>query len=456
MKITLTVTGGPNVGRSFSFDRHDTFIVGRGSKAHLKLPPKDKFFSRHHFLLEVNPPLCRLTDLESSNGTFVNGKRVTRVTTVDLRHGDVIVGGDTALRVEFEEEAVGKTLQEHLPDMPAGGGELASVTRRQTIREALPWAAAEMEATADWAGPGQPATRREPEANADAAAGVPPGRELGEERLGDYVLQRQVGAGGMGTVHLARHVPTGRLCAVKTIKPGGAATERAIQRFLREASILGKLQHEHIVSYLETGHCGERVYFAMEYVEGTDAWRILKKRGPLGVSQAVSWICQLLAALEYAHGQKYVHRDIKPSNLLIAQKENQEHVKLADFGLARVYHSSTLSGLTLEGDVGGSLPYMPPEQITNYRDVDPRSDLYSTAATLYALLTGNTPYELPKKSAAQLVVILQSQPVDIRHRRPDLPPHLCDIIQRALSREPGDRFASAAQMRQELAPFMRN
>lgn len=448
MKITLSVIAGPNQGRSFSFDRHDTFIVGRGSKAHLQLPPKDKFFSRHHFLLEVNPPLCRLTDLESSNGTFVNGKRVS---TVDLNNGDVIVGGDTTIQVEIDAlaaESPDRTLSEMLPDAVIDNPDSHFVTRRETIREDVPSLATGNEPTAELV-----RAVSQPQAAALAPAPNPPQPEKGAgQQLGDYLLLRELGVGGMGAVHLAQHAPTGRLCAVKTIIPGAVATERAVQRFLREAGILGKLQHPHIVSYLECGHCDNKVFFAMEYVEGSDAGRVLK-RSPLAVPRAVGWMCQLLLALEYAHRERFVHRDIKPANLLISQKDGRDHLKLADFGLARVYHASTLSGLTLEGDVGGSLPFMPPEQITNYRNVDPRSDLYSTAATLYTLLTSKTPYELPKNSAAQVVLILQSQPVEIRQRRSDLPPKLCEIIQKALSREPTERYASAAQMRHELAPF---
>jgi pSer/pThr/pTyr-binding forkhead associated (FHA) protein len=449
MKVTLTVIAGPNLGKSFSFDGHDTFIVGRGSKAHLQLPAKDKYFSRHHFLLEVNPPLCRLTDLESSNGTFVNGQRVN---SIDLKHADVIVGGDTSIRVAIEpaaEAVVAATVNEQLPRelVPT------AATRRETIREAGVPADAGNEATVDLQpnlSLASPVIAKHPGAIETDRAG----KTDEPQRHGEFILLRKIGAGGMGAVHLAQHCSTGEICAVKTIIAGAATSERAVQRFLREAAILQKLRHPHIVEYRDLGHAGDQVFFAMEYVDGIDAAQLLKREGPLSVARAVGWICQLLLALEYAHREKFVHRDIKPANLLISRQNGREYLKLADFGLARVYHASTLSGLTMDGDVGGSLPFMPPEQITHYRNVDPRSDLYSVAATLYTLLCGKTPYELPKKAAERMKLILQSQPVSLQPRRPELPPTLCEIIDKTLSREPADRYENAARMRQALMPFV--
>src|SRR5207245_4495262 len=119
----------------------------------------------------------------------------------------------------------------------------------------------------------------------------------------------------------------------------------------------------------------------MDYVEGTDAFELVKTQGPMAPERAVRLMGQLLQALEYAHGRGFVHRDIKPANLLITVEEGFEVLKLADFGLARVYQASQLSGLTMTGEIGGTAAFMPPEQLTNYREAKPPADQYAAAAT---------------------------------------------------------------------------
>src|SRR5262249_31321071 len=154
----------------------------------------------------------------------------------------------------------------------------------------------------------------------------------------------------------------------KTIVPSATSRRKLVDRFLREAGILRQLEHPHIVAFREMGEAGDRLFFAMDYVQGTDAGRLLQRDGPLAVARAVRLTCELLEALEYAHARGFVHRDIKPANMLVTEEGGREAVKLADFGLARVYHASELSGLTLGGELGGTLAYMAPEQITHYRE----------------------------------------------------------------------------------------
>src|SRR5262249_44289157 len=128
-------------------------------------------------------------------------------------------------------------------------------------------------------------------------------------------------------------------------------------------------------------------------------------------------------------------------------------VRVADFGLARKYQASQLSGLTMAGALGGTVAYMPPEQILDFRNVQPAADQYSAAATLYTLLTGGFVYDLPRELQKQLVLILQEDPVQIRQRRSEIPKELAGVIHRALAREPHERFADAAAMCAALRPF---
>jgi serine/threonine-protein kinase len=257
----------------------------------------------------------------------------------------------------------------------------------------------------------------------------------------------------MGVVYLAARRHDRQQVAVKTITCNGPATQRDVQRFLREASILRELRHPNVVKFHDFGQCEGQVYLSMEYVAGQDAQRLSDDLGPLSIPRATHLTCELLRALAFAHSRRFVHRDIKPANMLVFQDQGRERVKLSDFGLARVYQDSRLSGLTMQGQMGGSLAFMPPEQITNYRDAQPASDLYSVAASLYTLLTGSYVYDFPAQFSKRMLKILQEAPVPILARRRDLPRRLAAVIHRGLRRDPAARFASATAMRQALLPY---
>ncbi len=202
------------------------------------------------------------------------------------------------------------------------------------------------------------------------------------------------------------------------------------------------------------GESGGLLYFAMDFVRGTDAAKLLKDQGgPLPVNRAVGLVLQLLDALAYAHDRGFVHRDIKPSNLLVIEGSGRDVVKLADFGLARVYCASRLSGLTMQGDMGGSIAFMAPEQLTNFRESKPAVDQYAAGATLYTLLTGRFIHDLPRALQRQILMVLQDDPVPILSRRRDLPRDLAEVIHRSLARAPRDRFTDVTTMRSALAPF---
>jgi serine/threonine-protein kinase len=242
--------------------------------------------------------------------------------------------------------------------------------------------------------------------------------------------------------------------AIKTLKPAVTGSQPAIQRFLREASVLQELDHPHIVAFQEMGEVDGLLYFVMEYVPGSDAARLLQQQGPFSVPRAVALICQVLQALDYAHAKRFVHRDVKPANMLVTSEAGRETAKLADFGLARLYQASQLSGLTMTGDVGGTPAYLPPEQITDYRNVGPAADQYSAAASLYHLLTNRYVYDLPANAEHRLSMILEEEPVPIQERRSDLPSELASVIHRALELEPSRRFPHVKTLRKALLPFL--
>jgi serine/threonine-protein kinase len=269
-----------------------------------------------------------------------------------------------------------------------------------------------------------------------------------------YKIIRELGRGGMGVVYLALRESDGSRIALKTIRPEGAITEAEIQRFLREASILSELDHPNIVAFRERGESAGILYFAMDYVVGVDASKLQRQHGgPMPTPRAVRIINQLLQALDYAHAKGIVHRDIKPANILIDTEGGKETVQLSDFGLAKLYQTSKMSGLTMKGDLGGTFAYMAPEQVTDLRDARPPVDQYSAGASLYKLLTDRHIYDLPSHYTTQINIILKEDPIPIQKRRPDLPKELARVIHRALERDPNARFKNVREMSRALAPF---
>lgn len=408
MIVRLVVTAGPHAGTEFAFDRHDTFLVGRSKDAHLRLSSDDPYFSRRHFLIEANPPRVRLLDLDSRNGVFVNG---TRTDAVELADGDVVKAGHTVFRVHVpppDPDHV-RTL-----DLPATG---------------------------------------------TVAGGARPPTALGEApdvpTIPGYELDDELGHGAMGVVYLGRRAADGRPVAVKTILPAAGVGEKPVRRFLREAGVLAGLAHPNVVAHLDSGVADGVVYLVMELVDGPDLGKLVKKNGPLPVVTACRLACSALSGLAHAHAAGFVHRDVKPSNLLLGGPRDRRVVKVADFGLARVFDECKLSGLTMQGEVGGTPAYMAPEQVTHFRDVKPAADQYATAATLYHLLTAAYPHDLPSRIYGQLAHIVSTDPVPIRDRRPDLPADLAAVVHRGLAREPGERFPDVTAFRAALLPFCR-
>jgi serine/threonine-protein kinase len=254
----------------------------------------------------------------------------------------------------------------------------------------------------------------------------------------------------MGVVYRARR--DGRPVAIKTVLPALAPRFDSQARFQREVRILESLDHPHIVRFLEAGMAGGFVYFVMEYVDGISASHLVKQSGPLPLVRVIDLGCQLLAALAHAHDRGFVHRDVKPGNLLLSGQPGGEVLKLADFGLARAYQTSLMSGLTTPGQSGGTPAFMPPEQVREFRMARPAADQYSAAATLYYLATGQHIYEQPRSAMDLMARILQEEPIPLRAG----PPHpalvgaLGPVLCRALRRQPEERYDDVRALRNAL------
>jgi eukaryotic-like serine/threonine-protein kinase len=449
MRITLTVTGGAHKGKMFTFVGHDTFIVGRSPKSHFRLSEEDRYFSRFHFLVEANPPRCRLLDMNSRNGTYVNGQRVGNC---ELFDGDKIQAGRTVIRVAFQQTESLASLTVAPPDIardepqPASPSPTRPEVRRTSRTTGVPGTPPVCLAC------GEPTLA----VDTDTLSLCPGCQEKSRSQrqpIAGYRVIEEIGNGAMGVVALAIRLADGLRVALKTVTPAMAVQPNQLSRFLREAKILSQLRHPNIVAYHEMGGSDEQLWFAMDYVRGADACQLLREQGPFEVGRAVRLACQLLDALAHAHSKKFVHRDIKPSNVLVQRTANGEQVKLADFGLARVYQASQLSGLTMSGEIGGTLGFMAPEQITDFREAEPPADLYSAAATLYNVMTGTFIFDFEGDLKQRLLAILQEDTIPIRKRRREIPQALAAAIHRGLEREPHRRWQDASSFRAALLPF---
>jgi serine/threonine-protein kinase len=226
-----------------------------------------------------------------------------------------------------------------------------------------------------------------------------------------------------------------------------------MKRFLREIDVAAALKHRNIVEFIDRGTHNGVVYLVTEFVEGCDASRLAEtKGGSLPYDEAVSIISQSLEALSYAHSEGYIHRDFKDQNILISGQGRNLVAKLTDFGLAKSFAHSGMSGVTMAGEMAGTLAYMPPEQLRNFRDVRPQSDIYAVGMTAYSLLTGTIALDLPKKSSVANTIraIFEQSAIPLRQKAPHIPERVCDIIDRALEKEPTKRWQSATAMRNAL------
>ena len=428
MRVTLRVLAGPYTGREFTFDQHDTFLIGRADTAHLYLP-EDRFFSRHHCLLEIAPPRCFLRDLGSTNGTFVNGKRVPEAF---LTSGDRIQGGQTVLEVEVQSEQA----------MTVDGLEVPTLMGPSVV-------------TVECANCGR-REQTEGSANEKLTFICEDCREELKRQpqpVPGYEMIKLLGRGGMGCVMLARQETTGLSVAIKTLLPEVAVTEQSLRRFKREIDVAAALEHPNIVRFIESGTNNGAVYLVTEYVEGSDAARLADAQGGrLPFPQAIDIVAQALDALAYAHAKSYIHRDIKESNILVSGMAPNFTAKLTDFGLAKSFTQSGMSGITMAGDMAGTFAYMPPEQIRDFRNVRPTSDIYAIGMTAYSLLAGDTALDLgPHNDIAGTVkAIFEGQIIPLRQRVPEVPERVAEVIERALAKDPANRWQSAAAMRTAL------
>jgi serine/threonine protein kinase len=391
MDVRVTVEEGSCLGQCYYVHEDGALTFGRSG--HNDVVILDKQMSRRHLELRLQNGRAYVRDLDSANGTLVNGVPVSEV---QVRTGDVIRAGRHALRVEL--------------------------------------------------------VRHDEEDETETAAGRPsttavlPRRTVGRFRI-DAVL----GHGGMATVYKAWDSREDRTVALKVMQAERARDPEAVQRFLREAEAGKTLHHPHLVAVLETGTIRYTHYLCLEYINGRSAADRVEALGPLSWRRAAGLVRQVAAALVCLAEHRLVHRDIKPENILLQEGPagTEPVAKLSDLGLSCCLATPQDQRQT-RSEVGLGTPhYIPPEQIADARRADARSDLYALGGTFFHLLTGRPPFDADH--LFELVRLVREEPVPpLAAARAEAPAWVEAMIQRLMAKDPADRYPDAASLLAEL------
>ena len=456
MRVEISIISGQAKGQHFMFDKPDRFLFGRSLDARVSLP-NDPYVSRQHFLLEISPPECKITDLKSKNGTYVNGIRYggrkpiedgakqapADVLEVELKDGDKITVGDTQMTVMIGKEMPPPAREEQAPARPAAPGQPQkpqSSNPLGMLGQLLQDAAKKKQT-------------ENPVAPPNAASNFP--------QIEGYQIDSMIERGGMGMVYKARELRTNQPVAVKVMLPQMAANPENIKSFQREIDVTRQLKHPYIVQLYDHGKTDAIFYFVLEYVNGMNLHQFLTTHGGrLSLEQGAAIMLDTLDGLAYAHSaeitmqiaggvsQTYtgvVHRDLKPQNILLGSTPQGWVGKVSDFGISKSFESAGLTNITKPGEVLGTPMYWPREQITHYKYLNPATDVFSIAAVFYEMLTGKWVREgfealferckRQRRLAAisdYMNVIIGNPAIPIRQRNADIPEPVAAVLDRAL------------------------
>ncbi len=277
----------------------------------------------------------------------------------------------------------------------------------------------------------------------------------GQVVAGKYMIERQIGAGGMGIVAVATHLTLGQRVAIKFLNKDAMESPDIIARFEREAKACVQLKSEHVARVIDVGTMEHGAPFmVMEYLEGKDLSSLLEEGQSLPPGIAVDYLLQACEAIAEAHRLGIVHRDLKPANLFLTQRvDGRALIKVLDFGISKVQAESIQdTKLTSTTAIIGSPSYMSPEQLRASRDVDQRGDIWSLGVILFELLTNTLPFI--STNVMELCMKVATEPVPrAETRRADLPTILCDVVARCLEKDPAQRFQSVSELVLALEPY---
>jgi len=450
-KVVFEAIAGPIQGSAFPFDGHDVFLFGRAAECHGSASG-DSSVAPHHFLVEVNPPQARLRDLGSERGTSVNGVTCGSHSAaennpsggqgspgaVDLKHNDQIQAGDTVFRVLVETDPEAKTaasvkcmycgcLVDWRKDNWGVGGRIC-----QQCRET---------------------SQSDPLQLLRAIAPKPAGYKRGDVTpvVPGYEFDGLLGEGPSGAVYKARRSADNQQVAIKIVLPKAPVTEAQRNALLRELEGLRQVQHANIVGLIDAGPTGCGFYFVTEFCNQGNVWDLIQQHGgrlPLDIAAGI--LRRVLKGLAYAHENQLIHRNLKPQNILLGDLEGKLQAKIGGLGFTAAFAKAGLDGLTLTGNMDGAYAFLPREQLIRYRQASPAEDVWSTAATFYAMVTGNYPRD-PLAGRDPIQTILETPVVPIRNRDAAIPKPLANVIDTALSSDDAKRYPTAVEFRTALS-----
>ncbi|SEM34716.1 serine/threonine protein kinase [Stigmatella aurantiaca] len=272
-------------------------------------------------------------------------------------------------------------------------------------------------------------------------------------QVSEYVIQERIGTGGMGIVYRAVQPLIGKQVAIKVMRAQFAQAHQLVQRLLVEARIVNAIPHRGIIDIFGFGQLEDgRPYVVMELLQGLSLDRLLRRKGRLGVDEAVKILDEVLDALGAAHRRGVVHRDLKPGNVFLVEgAAGARSLKLLDFGIAKVASTPAANALTVHGLLLGTPEYMSPEQVRG-GEVEPTSDLYAVGVMAFEMLTGQVPFG--GEQVRVLFAQVEDAPPSLSSLVPGIPPALERMVSRLLAKAPFQRYPSADAVRQELKAFL--
>jgi serine/threonine-protein kinase len=487
-EVVLEVIRGKLHGQTFRFTQRTLCLIGRAENCQIRLVgDDDRSVSRHHCLLDVDPPGVRVQDFGSRNGTYLNGVKIgQRAHTCgandpglehfpecDLKDGDELRVGKTAFRVRALRPPACSVCGIELP--PAARESAGRVCDCCRLKGAVPPQAVCVRCGRTLEGPAQPACadsliclacRLDPRCLVEHLLAQANAGHRALVAIQGYRLLEELGRREEGAVFLARHDHTGDRVALKVLFPRGANERRTRRRFLREAQNTMVLKHPNVVELRDAGWSNGLFFFTLEYCEGGTVACLLKRRGGrLPLDEAAPLILQVLDGLEYCHtaevpfvphtegewtpGRGLVHRDVKPANLFLAGSGASLRAKLGDCGLAKAFDTAGQSGHTLSGMLSGTPYFMPRQQVLAYKYARPEVDVWAAAASFYYMLTGQPPRDF-RKGNGWMEVVLETEAVPVRQRLPSLPARVAEVLDLALVDRPAIPFQTAAGFRDAL------
>jgi len=482
--LRIEVKKGPMEGRVFNFEGHDVFLFGRDENHCHAYSNDDPYVSRHHFLIELNSPLARLHDLGSRNGTFVNGGRVggnarkapsekggkerwAEENISDLNDRDVIMAGQSVFQIIREERKITETMT--FDQYPPEAEEPPSQNmNRQTIVE-LPPEAKQALAGRQTITETESLLKKAPAGDAGRATMVENGNGSFQEildRAGQtkkdevpiidgYQLKEKIASGRFGDTYTAVRNIDESIVTIKFLHSSLPVKQADRDEFRNEVSGITRIRHRNITQCFGSGCIGNYFYFVSEFCDsGTLHELFRKRRESVKLKHVVRALYLLLDAMGLAHEKGLVHRDLQPSNILVAKRSEQWLPKLANFGVTKAFEKGPYAGLSISETDRSEMRFIPREQITDYRSMNPASDVFSLAACFYYMITGKPPRP-EDNSTDPLSAILSTEITPIHHRVPRLHSGVAAVIDKALLDDCNQRFANGREMQLALHSVMK-